>query len=83
MKTTTSSGISKTIYHTGIYLRLFGIRYWQNFEISQAINENGHICENKDALNNLNSYSSSQLLFAKASKRAVKGKQKGRGVKLY
>ena len=48
-----------------------------------AANENGRICENKDASNSLNSYSSSQLLFATANKTAVKGKEKGRGVKLY
>lgn len=48
-----------------------------------ASNENVPICEKKDALNNLNSYSSSQLLFANANKRVVNGKEIGTGVKLY
>ena len=34
MKTTSSSGIIKTIYHNGGYLLLFGKRKSQSFEVS-------------------------------------------------
>ena len=34
MKTTSSSGILKTMYHNGSYLLLFGKRKLQSFEIS-------------------------------------------------
>ena len=34
MKTTSSSGILKTVYHNGRYLLLFGKKKLQSFEIS-------------------------------------------------
>ena len=35
MKTTSSSGILKTLYHNGNYLLLFGKRELQSFEVSE------------------------------------------------
>ena len=35
MKTTSSSGILKTVQHNGSYLLLFGKRKLQRFEVSQ------------------------------------------------